>query len=351
MFPKIQYFPLNWENGMKLGAEHFQHLENSIEDTLRDVRASALHTGQYGLLPYSELLLRNAEGTRPGTVRVTLEGCRAILPGGRRVEISMENIYEKQIPLQPPAIEFAPVAGVRYWLYLCIDERALTKVGIPQVRPTRYPHLAPRYYLECLSIQQILTKEVVPNRMKIAEWQDGKLVEGYIPACLTLQGHRGLMTWHSRFQNQMSNIIAESLTVIQAFRGKEPHRVGFCQTVIGFIRSAQGYYRMQLPTQAPVHLIAYFCNFAGLIQALIDTADPIFHKNELKEGKINNLNGHNSYASGFSVLAQDDLMNEILWVEDFLKSVLLTITALKGVVVRDVIHGGGEQNRPPIRNG
>jgi hypothetical protein len=351
MFPKIQYFPLNWENGMKLGAEHFQHLENSVDDALRDVRASVLHAGQYGLLPYSELLLRNSEGARPGTVRVTLEGCRAILPGGRRVEISIENIYEKQIPLQPPAIEFAPVAGVRYWMYLCIDERGSTKVGIPQVRPTRHPYLAPRYYLECLSIQQILTKEVIPNRMKIAEWQDGKLVEGYIPACLTLQGHRGLMTWHSSFQIQLSNIITESLEVINAFRGKEPHRVGFCQAIVGFIRSSQGYYRMQLPTQAPVHLIAYFSNFAGLIQALIDTADPIFHKNELKEGKINNLNGHNGYASGFSMLAQDDMMNEILWAEDFLNAVKLTITALKGTVVRPVIQGGGEQNRPHIRNG
>jgi hypothetical protein len=166
MFPKIQYFPLHWENGMKLAAEHFQHLENSVDDALRDVRATGLHAGQYGLLPFSELVLRNSEGARPNTVRVTVESCRAILPGGRRVEILLENVHEKQIPLQAPSIEFTPVAGTRYWIYLCVDERGLAKVGVPQVRPIRYPHLAPKYYLECLTLQQLVNATFAQNRMK-----------------------------------------------------------------------------------------------------------------------------------------------------------------------------------------
>jgi hypothetical protein len=338
MFPKIQYFPLYWENGMKLAAEHFQHLENSVDDALRDVRATGLHAGQYGLLPYSELLLRNSEGTRAGTVRVTVENCRAILPGGRRVEILSENVHEKQIPLQAPSIEFTPVAGMRYWIYLCIDERGLAKVGVPQVRPIRYPYLAPKYYLECLSLQQLVNAGTAQNRMKIAEWAEGKLMEGYIPACLTLQGHRLLMDWHRYFQNYMENIVQIGLKVMEDFRGREPHRVAFSQAIIEYIRPTQGYYRLQLPMQAPINMIAYFTNFAGLMQSLIETCDRDFVRNQLKEGKINDLNIQILNFSGLSALPHDEMASMVMLVYGFLESVSLTLKALTSTEKREIMQ-------------
>jgi hypothetical protein len=338
MFPKIQYFPLYWENGMKLAAEHFQHLENSVDDALRDVRATGLHAGQYGLLPYSELVLRNSEGAQTGTVRVTVESCRAILPGGRRVEILSENVHEKQIPIQAPFIEFAPVAGMRYWIYLCVDERGLAKAGVPQVRPIRYPYLAPKYYLECLSIQQLVNGISPQNRMKIAEWSQGKLIENYIPACLTLQGHRLLMEWHRYFQNTLENIVQLALRVMDDFRGKDPHRIAFSQAIIGYIRPSQGYYRLQLPMQAPIHLVAYFTNFAGLIQSLIETCDRDFVRNQLKEGKINELNGHLLNLSSLTALPHDGMSSMIGLVYGFLESVSLTLKALRSSEERKIIQ-------------
>ena len=64
IFPKIQTFPTNWENGMKLNADHFQHMENSIEDSIRDCRASSvLANSSYGILPYSQFSLMAKPGS------------------------------------------------------------------------------------------------------------------------------------------------------------------------------------------------------------------------------------------------------------------------------------------------
>ncbi|MGB0424049.1 MAG: hypothetical protein ACPGED_07000 [Flavobacteriales bacterium] len=115
----IKHFPSNWTNGMKLTADHFQHLENSSEAAVSDARATAvLANVGYGLLPASKFTIRNAEGQATQTVRVILEACQAILPGGRRIEILPANIKNLQIPKQAPYVEFMPNPGVRYHLFL-----------------------------------------------------------------------------------------------------------------------------------------------------------------------------------------------------------------------------------------
>ena len=121
---------------MKLSAEHFQHLEESIEDAVRDSRALALSAaGGFGLLPMSALTLRNTEGASPQSVRVVLESCRALMPGGYRVEILPENIQQLQLPLRVPYVEFAPMQGVRYHVFLIVNDKRRVPAGIPQARP------------------------------------------------------------------------------------------------------------------------------------------------------------------------------------------------------------------------
>ena len=142
-FPNIKSFPTFWENGMKLQAEHFQHLENSIEDSIRDVQAtSVLGLESFGLLPNSEFSVRNAQGQSPQTVRVVLGACRAILPGGYRVEILPENIQKLQVPNQAPYVEFMPARQMRYHLFLSVGEMGRIPAGIPQTRPIRQPYLS-----------------------------------------------------------------------------------------------------------------------------------------------------------------------------------------------------------------
>ena len=115
---------------MKLSSEHFQHLEESIEDAIRDGRALSLSSlGGFGLLPMSQLSIRNTEGASPQSVRVVLDSCRAVMPGGYRVEILPENIQQLQLPLRVPFVEFTPTPGMRYHIFLIVNDKRRVPAG------------------------------------------------------------------------------------------------------------------------------------------------------------------------------------------------------------------------------
>jgi len=291
IFPKIKSFPIYWENGMKLSADHFQHLEESIEDTVRDVRATALMSiSGFGLLPFSPFIVQNAQGTGSQSVRVILNACRAILPGGYRVEILPENIQNLQLPSRVPFVEFVPSAGIRYHLFLSINENKRVPSGIPETRPIRHPYLAHDYQLECIPQNKVsAVQNIAPNRMKIAEWQDGKVLEGYIPPTIAIKGFPLLEKWYQFLQNQLENIVRVGIHVINEHRKKDVVRAAFCTPIVQHIRSTQGSFKWMLPNQSPVLLAVYFGDLAGLVEGLIETCDRDFVRNQLKNGDINDL--------------------------------------------------------------
>lgn len=330
MFPKIQAFPIYWENGMKLSADHFQHLEDSIEDAVRDNRALGLTAmGGYGLLPYSPFELQTAQGTAPKSIRVILNACRAILPGGFRVEIIPENVQQLQLPLQFPFVEFVPTAGVRYHLFLAVSEQKRIPSGIPQTRPIRHSNLAPDYYLECVPQDRLsAVQKLTPNRMKIGELQDGKILSNYIPPSLTVIGYPILDKWHQYFQKQLENISRLGVQVVRENRVKDPAKAEFCKSLIEYIRSSHGYFNWVMPHQSPLLLAGYFGDLAGLVEALMETADRDFVRNQLQEGQINGLRSHVLELMKFRAVPLEEMALVISYTQKFVEALVQTIQSL-----------------------
>lgn len=343
-FSDINSFPTNWTNGMKLSSEHFQHLENSIEDAVTDARASAVLSNMgYGLLPESKFTIRNAEGQSGQTVRVILEECQAILPGGVRVEILQSNIKSVQIPTQAPFVEFMPNPGVRYHLFLTVDEKNRIGAGIPETRPIREPYLAHDFQIECITNDKVASvKNLAPNRMKIGEWKDGKVLEGYIPPALNLHGYPLLEKWHQFFRNQLENAVKIGAHVIAENRRKDPARSAFCETLVTHIRSTYGYYNWMLLDKSPVHFAVYFGDLAGLVKGMIETNDRDFVRNILKNGDINNLNQSIEFFLRLKNIPLDDMANVIVSIKKFTDSLLSTMQML--VSAKQVAPRGGERN-------
>ncbi|MEK7256941.1 MAG: hypothetical protein AAB316_19455, partial [Bacteroidota bacterium] len=342
--PKINNFPLFWENGMKLSAEHFQHLEESIEDAVRDARALSLSaSGAYGLLPMSQLLLRNTEGVTPRSVRITLESCRAIMPGGYRVEILPEIWQQLQLPLKLPAVEFMPEQNMRYHIFLIVNDKRRVPSGIPQVRPIRHPYLSPEYALECLPHSKLsAVANLSPNRLKLGEWQNGKIVEGYIPACLSIRGFPLLDTWHKFFQNQLENITRIGIQVIHEHRNRDVLRIGFCQPVVQFIRSSQSYFRWILPQQPPAVMAAYYGNLAGLVESMLETIDRDFLRNHLKDGQIHNLHAHLHELTKHHILPLEEMAIVMNRMQRFGEALQLTFNSLTSYVL-PAVHSGDQK--------
>jgi hypothetical protein len=327
-FPKFQYFPLNWVEGMFLNAGHFQHSDHSFEEALRDARLTAMTFGSYGLLPHSEFRIKLGAGAMPGMVRLVLEACRAIMPAGHRVEILPDNVTRKSIPIEYPTTEFVPVPSLRYAIYLCVDLTEKIPVGLPVERPVRNPYLMSKLYLEMVQISQT-TNGFAPNRLKIGEWENGKISADYIPPTLILGGNPKLLEKHQIFQTKMDGIVVTSMQVIDAFRTQDAAKVEFCQPLIQFIRSSWGQYRWQLPMQPPPAWVAYFGDFAGMVKSLIEIGDRDFVKNTLKDGNIHDLLRNVHYLLGLRTIVPEEMASVIVLMERFLESLSLTLQSLK----------------------
>ncbi|MFT5183434.1 MAG: hypothetical protein ACI84C_000560 [Flavobacteriales bacterium] len=329
-FSGIRAFPTNWTNGMKLSSEHFQHLENSIEDSVTDARSVGLLAGSmYGLLPQSQFTLRNAEGLSGQSVRVILEACQAILPGGARVEIVPAIVKALHVPNQAPFVEFMPNPGERYHLFLTIDEETRIGAGLPETRPIREPYLVYNYQLECIAQNQLAAvQSMATNRMKIGEWKDGKILEGYIPPCLTLEGYPLLDKWHQFFRNQLENSVKISSHVIAENRKKDPSRSEFCERIVEYVRGSQGEYNLLLPTKSPMYFVSYFADFAGMVKGMLETHDRDFVRNVLKNGDINGLNQSLEYFLRLKKIPLDDIANVIVQIKRFIDALMATIQQL-----------------------
>lgn len=332
-FPNIEAFPTFWENGMKLSAEHFQHLENSIEDAVRDAQATAvLVSGSFGLLPGSPLELVNSQGSTPQTVRVSLNACRAILPGGYRVELLPQNINQLKIPSVAPFAEFIPVSGIRYHIFLTLDMQKRVPAGIPQTRPIRQPYLSYNYALEAVSQDRftaIKGQGLKANRMKIAEWQNGKIIEGYIPPTIVIQGFPLLEKWHNYFLTQLENITRISSRIVNEYRNKYVPKVEFCKPIVHHIKSRQGYFKFELPSKAPLNFASYFADLAGLIEGLMETCDRDFVRTQLRNGDIHNLRATMQYVLKASTGSpQEEIAILLSRIQQFIKALLTTLQSL-----------------------
>ncbi len=326
-FTDKKLFSTNWTDGMKLGSEHFQHLENSIEESFEETSALALIGNMgYGLLPHSLFSLRNSEGQNGRTARVTLEACQAVLPGGARVEIVPSTISALQIPKQAPYVEFIYEAEKRYHLYLTIGIDGRIGAGIPQTRPIREPYLVHDYQLECIAHESLGSFSLpTGNRMKVGEWKSGKLLEGYIPPCIQLSGFHLLEKWFLFFRNLLENTVKIGSHIINEYRSKEPSKSQFCEPIVQYIRGTYGYYRWILPKSSPALFIAYFGDLAGLIKGNLEIQDRDFVRNILKNGDLNNLNQHLNSILSLNEIPLEDLAGVIVRMRKMMESLISTL--------------------------
>jgi len=341
MFPNIEKFPINWENGMKLSSDYFHHLEDSIEDSIRDTRAFTIQAiGNFGLLPNSAFEIQNSKGIESNSVRVSLKACRALLPGGNRVEIISKNIEQLQIPLEAPFVEFAPSSNTKYHVFLCVDSNERVKVGIPKTRPIRLSYMCPDYRLEYLTNDKFksIANVVSPNRMKIAEWKDGKLSEAYIPACLAIKGFPLLERWYVFFKNQIENIIRLGISIVGENRNKYKAKCEFCIPIIHYLRMTKGYFDWKLPQESPVELAVYFGNLAGLLKGTLETGDRDFVRNYLKNGNVNNLIKYIDYFLSPKAINREGIAETFSIVSSLIKSLIDTLVFLSsntGPIIKD----------------
>ena len=131
----LKYFQVNWVNGMKINKQHFIALENEINDHLMNSFAIGLNDFNYGLLPplpgkgSSMKIVLNTDNQNH--LRVKIVDCRAITPGGARIEIleNSSDIHGFSIPFPDTDYELDSSKETTFFVLLSIQPFSRIPVG------------------------------------------------------------------------------------------------------------------------------------------------------------------------------------------------------------------------------
>ncbi len=232
MLEKLNYFPVNWVDGMKINKSHFIAMQDNFTDTIRDAIGTQVTPITYGLLPVQNTL----ESVKLSLVidnhkllRVKIEECHAVTPNGTRIEINPENnTIDMQMPY--PEAVYNLEEGQEITLLANIVVSPFEKVPFgeldPEENPPRYPHLISTYRLHLVpegqttqesfnAGYQLTVGKIIVNK------EETRLQSGYIPPCTTTSSHKDLIEMHTQIDKFMGQLELYAVQIAQKINRKQ----------------------------------------------------------------------------------------------------------------------------------
>jgi hypothetical protein len=288
---ELQYYPVNWIDGMRVTAKDFAASDRAWIDALRDVRASLFQGTQFGLLPplrdSSDNSLYPKINYDPTRSLLVLQECRAITEGGYRIEITETLHRQYQVPLQLPKARMDKQEDCE--VYISIDLFSPQGAGqMTSDAPPRHQVICPLYELSVLPKNDGVGLSGF-NHLKIAEykWMKGRFErdEQYIPACMTISTHAGLSDRFFKAGSYLKTIHDNSIHVVRQYRSDPRPDVkdatAWIEKLVLFIAQSLWTYNDSLLNDSPSKTIVYFKDFG---QYVLSTADCYETNLFLKDG-------------------------------------------------------------------
>jgi hypothetical protein len=252
MLPKLEHYPVNWVDGMKIARKHFTDFEHFVSDHLRDTAALGLTNYNYGLLASDAPAFGLQVITdRNQNIRIQLSNCRAITGAGCRIELinqplelstNLAELLEKyNIPMADE---------LQFLVVLSVDLFVRQPEGIPANNepfprppfsvPTYRLNVVPGYQYEAEGVARAAATPDYPS----ATFESYHLVVGqlavkygqvaqdevFIPACSAISGYVGLLGWANRFDKMMAEVQRDAYLivakVVRKRRTEQAYRAG-----------------------------------------------------------------------------------------------------------------------------
>lgn len=343
MLPQLKYFKVNWVDGMKITKDHFLQLEDAINDQIRDMAAVSLTNYNYGLLPPGPNAKQSVDVQlffdRSEQVNIKVTECRAITPGGVRIDITPSS----------PAIEVTiPVDRLKtqaYEIYITVNPFARMAFGQPNPNesPLRQPFTLPQYGIEVLPYPYTHLPghsafQVCVGRLRI-EGEQVRLSEHYIPPCTSLMSHSRLVAYHQKLLTQLGESEIALTGISQRIRAKKT-RTDIDQSLLYITEKLTDYLALSLDNfkhillqQTPLQLVTYFASMArvinlglnSLVRSHREELLEYFHKwSEISPREMENL------LRSLLTLSYDhnDSFSSLNKVETFISSILALLKKL-----------------------
>ncbi len=286
MLPTIKYFNVNWVDGMKLTRSHFSDQENAFTDRLRDVAGINLTSYNYGLLepaPGSSKSIDHVVDVDKATLlRVKINECRAITPGGVRIEVLAGNPLSRSKPLSAEYNLTGSTHGTFLYIVLSVNPFAKSPLGEPNAEenPPRYPFSDYKYEINVMPAEQV---NLVANGVfhitigKLKVVGNGvEIIEKYIPPCAKVTNHRDLMDIYQDLDKMLSRLESDATLIVQKIYRKDQQNIlaknvlFFTENLLRYLSTNIHHFRWFVPEMPPIFMVEYFASFARLVKNSLD---------------------------------------------------------------------------------
>lgn len=288
MLPELKFLPVNWIDGMKINEGHFQSLEMSIGDQVRDAIGIALSNTQFGLIsPAAEndrSLDIDIRIDPTKLVSINLLKCRAVMRSGARVEIVSSLAKRFNFTFPDLRTEYDVADHKARIFYVVITADPTKRISVGQVdreeSPPRFPFTVPAYSLAVLPADQ-LSRENMPDYLipigKIIATGTRFTVDNtYIPPCTAVRNHSVLYDHYFDLGNKLGEISRHLITIIHKIKTKSQSSTltqnfnFMAEKVVFFTANEMSRYRWAIAEQPPVFMMEYFIRLAYVMKTSID---------------------------------------------------------------------------------
>jgi len=289
MLPNLKYFNVNWVDGMKLTRGHFSDQENAFIDRLRDVAAVNITSYNYGLLSPAPGSAKSIDHVvdvdRATLLRVKVNECRAVTPGGARIEIVSNNPLTHHKPAAALSAEYnlaGSTHGTFLYIVLSVNPFGKMALGEPNAEenPPRYPFTDYKYEINILPADEInLTANgayhITIGKLKIVG-NGVEILDKYIPPCARVTNHRDLMDIYHDLDKMLSRLESDSALIVQKIYRKDQQNqlaksvLYFTENIIRHLSTSIHNFRWFVPEMPPIFMVEYFAGFARLVKNSLD---------------------------------------------------------------------------------
>ena len=274
--PGIEYQFVNWRDGMKITQRHLTAQDQAVRDSIRDSAAVFINGHNYGLLP-------GPDGTSAGLQinvigdTISLLSCRAITPGGIRVEW---DAGADQDSVSLSLLDYKRRLGNIgiFYVVLRISLASLMEFGNYDTEelPLRKPFKVLKPTLELLSVhEKIADAYSIPIFRVKFEGQMFSPDYDYIPPSTGVFGEN--LSWYYETCSKQINSIHQTATLIMrkingmrepSAVAKDVHQVVDKLVMTGL--EVIDHYRVVSREQPPVYFIGDLMKYARTMRIALD---------------------------------------------------------------------------------
>ncbi|MBN1820503.1 MAG: hypothetical protein JW833_07295 [Prolixibacteraceae bacterium] len=322
MPPKLTYYNVNWENGMKISKDHFIQQDNAFTDQVKDIFAGLLNNKNYGLLPMDAQSGKSIKTVfkidNQKFLKATILQCRAVTSGGGRIEIlEGQQIPEFEVNISHELNASAKDSNEVYYILLSADIFNRHPFGDLDANeePPRYPFSIPSYKINIIPEKQIATEGAHPfsffiGKMKINQ-EKPEILEDYIPPCMSIKSHNDLIDFYASAEKFYSQLELNLLSIIRKIKEKGQDStlaksvLSLSENLLYFMTTNQLRLHWEIQDKPPICLFEYIATSARLIRNTIDS-----NSSENKEELLN-------YFTNWSELKQGDFEKLLVYCINF----------------------------------